>query len=315
MISYHNIIKMSIDRLLNYKSALLNYVDKELRLNVNDIFVKWIFLANMNHKLDDDLVPFDDYNIIVDDDIKYLCEKYKRRYKKIEFFGKMINDNIKFNKINHVITKIQSNRLNDLCKDKSMIQYLLDVYFTLGGLNNLASFPLNWLSPIKIKLVELFGSPINTQYNYCSAFDFEKNYFNSLGSFFDYDLEVDKIYIANPPFDESLMKQMSERLINQLDKTPNIEIIIIIPVWNPYDQNKLKIHNYGKPFEAYDLLIKSNYVYDKQILLKYDYKFYNYTLDKYVPLSNSHLILFTNKKKPLLDLKTISTEWIKYFFD
>jgi hypothetical protein len=74
------------NRLATYKQQLLRHIAKLTTLKewrIEPLFAKWIFIANVNGDLDDDLVPRK--CIVVDDDIKYLCNKYHGKYVKINY--------------------------------------------------------------------------------------------------------------------------------------------------------------------------------------------------------------------------------------
>jgi hypothetical protein len=101
---------------------------------------------------------------------------------------------------------------------------LLDRYHLFGGLNSHLSTPYS-LFPraIAAASVELFGTPLNTGSGrrFCSPFAIERTVWGSLGSFFEYELEPlpdNGIYLCNPPFDDEIMRRMSERLLEQLKR-------------------------------------------------------------------------------------------------
>lgn len=314
--------KFDRSKLKKYKNKLIKHINQELNINpskLDNIFVRWIFIANMKKKLDKDLIPKD--NIIIDEDIKYLTSKNKHALnfnKKIRCFeNELKNIIVKKDKkyyyfikenIEYKITNIQYKRLlhiyisNNFNED---VFLLLDTYNTLGGLTNLLSFPLNIFDDNEY--IELFGSPLNTQNKYCSAFEFEKKYFSSLGSFFDYELKEGK-YISNPPFDEIIMEKMVDKLILNLNNVNNLAIIIILPVWDPESQILLNTKNYKKNFKAYNKLKKCEFLKEKQILKKHDYKFYDYFKDKYIPVSHTHIILLSNYKDNI-KIDDIKEKW------
>ena len=60
---------------------------------------------------------------------------------------------------------------------------------------------------------ELFGSCFNHVYNkYCSLYYDLERYFGSVGNFFNIKLN-EGIYFANPPFDETIMRNMGRQLL------------------------------------------------------------------------------------------------------
>ena len=135
---------------------------------------------------------------------------------------------------------------------------------------------------------ELFGSSINCFFkNYGSLFyDLEK-YFGSNGYFNFIDLKKG-FYVANPPFDEQIMKNMSSKFINFLDKsTSELSILITIPVWD--------IESYGL-YEALDILKKSKYIQYIEDVKKKRTIFYDYYKNKFISPCNIYFILLQNKK-------------------
>jgi hypothetical protein len=136
---------------------------------------------------------------------------------------------------------------------------------------------------------ELFGSSINCFFkNYCSLFyDLEK-YFGSKG-YFNFIHLKKGFYVANPPFDEQIMKNMSLQFINFLDKSKfDLSILITIPVWD--------VENYGL-YEALDILKKSKYVKYIENMKKKRTRFYDYYKNKAdISPCNIYFILLQNKK-------------------
>ena len=202
--------------------------------------------------------------------------------------------------------------------------YLLSVYNTLGGLSNNASFPLRLFSPpskssssklgtkpskTQPQITELFGSPLNTQYNYCSPFAFEKTLFSSLGSFFDYTMPSGT-YVANPPFDEIIMKQMSARLVKELsDVKKSLVVIVVLPVWDKETQEKMGYANFHMDFEAYTILKNSSYCRAGLVLDRKQFMFYDFYQNKYIPYSNSHLLVLTTHAETTYDLDALAETW------
>jgi len=140
------------------------------------------------------------------------------------------------------------------------------------------------------KSIELFGSPLNTfSDRYCSLFEFEKP-FGSLGNFFEYKLEPNQLYLCNPPFEEETMNQMADRLISQLETGVDCTIFVTMPVWDSESQKKIGAKDYGMKFEAFEKLIKCKYLVKHKILDR-NYKYYNFYLDKHIPVCYSHAIL------------------------
>jgi hypothetical protein len=184
------------------------------------------------------------------------------------------------------------------------------MYSCIGALstNILLSVP-----PPLIKnfdLMELFASPINhTSKHYCSCFEIDKK-LNSYGSFFDYKFEKNGRYLANPPFDETLMEKMSDRVIEQCKKT-NIDLIVItLPVWDSISQVSIGGVDSKTRFIAFEKLTNEafpNYFVEKKILLKPKHKYYNYMSSKYTIATNTHLIVISSKGNKI---EEIANYWL-----
>ena len=164
--------------------------------------------------------------------------------------------------------------------------------------------------PLKNKYnttLELFASPFNTYLsNYCSLFyDIEK-YFNSAGNFNDIDLS-EGFYVANPPFDEDIMKIAVNKIINSLSKSNKpLTFLIVLPAW---DNN-----NYGK-FDALDKIKNSSYLKYIRLINKDESSFINYSTSKILNLCSIYLIILQNNynfytlKNNELDL-LVNNYWI-----
>ena len=97
------------------------------------------------------------------------------------------------------------------------------------------------------------------------------------------------MYFANPPFDDALCNQMSVKLLQDLDQKL-FSLVVIIPVWDDKQQDKYGLKNFGLPFNAYNLLVESKYFIKELFLPKNQFPFYNYFQEKYVYISNTHVI-------------------------
>lgn len=159
---------------------------------------------------------------------------------------------------------------------------------------------------------ELFGSAINTILpNYCSLFYNIEKYFGSKGSFFKFNFN-EGFYVANPPYDELIMKNMTKRLIKILDNTIYpLSILLIIPCW---DKNENK---YGK-FDTIELLKKTSYIKLQKKIFKRNTKFFNYLSNQFISPVDVYFILlqnkFVNKTSHLFLPKIILSAIKKYFF-
>lgn len=190
---------------------------------------------------------------------------------------------------------------------------LLLRYDFLGSLNEHLSVPPRMLKSLKVD-TELFGTPFNTTCtSYCSPFlDIEK-YFGSNGSFFDFELQSDKLYFFNPPFDEELMKLASEKILQALKVIPNITIIVTLPVWDSKSQQKINIRDNGMTFEAFEILKASVYCKESSILNKNIHLYFNFFENKNVSVSYSHLIVLSNGN-PAHKINKIQDSWQEALF-
>jgi len=210
-----------------------------------------------------------------------------------------------------MISNRQENRLKQVYSGPegdflSKKYLLLSAYKFMGTLNNHLSVPPDIFKNVQI--TELFGSPLNTSHSYCSPFSLEKELFSSNGSFFEYSIQPG-LHVANPPFDETIMEDMADRLEGQLDQTPGINIICIIPVWDPESQEKYGLKVYGKPFAAYTKLKNSKYFKEGFYLDKYKYPFWDYYNDKFTPASATHFIILSNTDSLLFKPEKILEDW------
>jgi len=209
------------------------------------------------------------------------------------------------------ISNSQETRLKQVYKGseddfKGKRHLLLSAYNFMGTLNNHLSVPPTIFKDAKI--IELFGSPLNTSQGYCSPFRLERELFSSNGSFFEYKIKPG-LHVANPPFDETIMEDMADRLENQLDETPGVNIICVIPVWDPESQAKHGLKVNGKPFAAYDKLKNSKHFKQGFYLAKHKYPFWDYYNDKWTPASATHFIVLSNTEDLLFKPEKIIEDW------
>lgn len=126
------------------------------------------------------------------------------------------------------------------------------IYALLIRYNTLNSSGHQWGIPIQIKdelrdtygvNFECFASAINHHYKYyCSMFyDIEK-YFMSLGNF-QYVIYKKGFYIANPPYDQTLLENMVNMFITLLDKTkPSDKLTFMFGLPNWSSDPKFTLH-------------------------------------------------------------------------
>ena len=148
--------------------------------------------------------------------------------------------------------------------------------------------------------IELFGTEINTTVDFCAPFSISignKNINGNecVGSFFSYQLEEDKRYLANPPFDEHIVLLMAQRLISELERiNGNTSVIVVIPKWK---------------WDGIDLLRNSTYYVTEVISNKRKNKYYSFSEDIFIEASSCYIILMGNSDKSVL------TEFMKDWYE
>jgi len=151
---------------------------------------------------------------------------------------------------------------------------------------------------------ELFGSAINTvSTHYCSLFyDIEK-YFGSNGNFFDINIEKG-VYWCNPPYDDTIMTNAVNKLIDIIELNKEVAFIVTIPIWDVYTQQKIKednidmvIRNYNKDtnqsdhddFAIYSRL--KPYIKDELIIPKHRIPYFNYRKYSNINAVNTYMLI------------------------
>jgi hypothetical protein len=94
-----------------------------------------------------------------------------------------------------------------------------------------------------------------------------------------------------------------------LEQTPGINIIIIIPVWDPESQIEYNLKNFNRKFEAFTLAKNSKFFKCKFYLEKITYQYWNYYSSEYQPATHSHFIVLSNTDELLFDPEKIVQEW------
>lgn len=155
---------------------------------------------------------------------------------------------------------------------------------------------------------ELFGSAINTvSTHYCSLFyDIEK-YFGSNGNFFDIILESG-VYWCNPPYDDTIMKNTVNKLVELLESKEDIAFLVTIPIWDIYTQNKMKNKNidgivrnfntetdssFHTDFQIYSKL--KPYIKDELIIPKHRIPYFNYRKYSNINAVNTYMLIVYKK--------------------
>ena len=223
---------------------------------------------------------FNYFNLIIED------KKYLNFIKKFNLTQLKINKKLYHKLKNNYIIKS-----NNSFFFKTLVICLIIRYNTLESYNQQLAINPFFKEYLHKKFnidFELFASSINVYYkNYCSLFyDLEK-YFNSKG-YFD-NIQIKRgFFVANPPFDNQIMANMSLSFVNFLKNSQEpISILITIPQWD----NK----NYGG-FESLNILKESNFIVFQKIIPKNKARFYDYYYDKFVYPVSIFIIILQNKE-------------------
>lgn len=306
---------------------LINYLSitpKEAYRILRKAFGSWYFDGIRNGKIVN-FFPITD--IVRERDLKYLFTKLDKEYEPYKPFTfefrirKKYRPGLKIQKINneeeqkimfqledykYSISLLQYGRLRDLyCGppgylDRNIMVLLLRYGF-IGTKNNHLSVPPSLISA---NMIELFGSPLNTcSLNYCSPLNIDK-IFGSKGSFFSYPLRSGCVYIANPPFIEDIMIEMSEKFLIALENVKNLTIYTVIPVWDEEAVAR------GMTYVAWDKLKISPHLKDHKILDQFSYPFLDYYDNKYIPVVDVHIAVHSNNSDFVSDLDDIADKWV-----
>ena len=296
------------------KSRTLSQKLKNIESDLYDIFCRWNFNSIQNQTFDlDTFLPTGSFILLVD--IEYYLKRFHIQlsdslisfpfdtFESIREQAKMSKP-CKDNPTS--CSEFQQKRLCSIYQGQHIeqdIHKLLSRYYYLGGLNNSLSIPPHVLSHFKSH--ELFGTPFNTSSDqYCSPF-VDEAIFGSSGSFFEFtNYQDDTIYFANPPFDDTFCSKVSSKLLSDLSQQL-FSLIVIIPVWGQQQQEEHNLKNYGLPFLAYDTLKNSPYFIKEAFLDKDQFPFFNYFYQKYVFISNTHIINLGKQ----VDIEFIMNHW------
>lgn len=184
---------------------------------------------------------------------------------------------------------------------------LIARYITIGTTNNHCSVPPHVISFCGIK-TELFGSPLNTTADqYCSPmYDLER-YFGSVGSFFDFDI-CSGTYLLNPPYDESIINASVKKIFDVLETSKEITVIVVLPIWDIETQIIMERKSPNVEFPIISIIKDSKYMKSHRILGCNTHKFYNYYVDEYLPVTDTHLFVLSNTNYNLTAFE-IAKEW------
>lgn len=164
---------------------------------------------------------------------------------------------------------------------------------------------------------EMFGSCFNRSFhNYGSIYYDLERYFGSVGNFFSNDY-ISGLYMANPPFDETIMKNMALKLIDCLDKTTMpLGFVIVIPVWDFNTMQKIshvcktKYVNMG-PYAVYDILLASKYYTKHYTFCKNNFPYFNFKKNTLMGATNTFIIILKNDAMQL-DMQKMNYVLAKY---
>lgn len=167
-------------------------------------------------------------------------------------------------------------------------------YTACGTNKNHCSAPPKVIEFVRAQC-ELFGSPINTCLTqYCSAFPDIEHVFGSLGSFFEFEFRTG-IYFMNPPYDEELMESAMNKIMRAMETEVEITVIAVIPVWDAESQEEFRgrVH-VEKDYTTFNIVKGSQYLRSHTILDFRQHYFYNYYMDKSMPVADAHLLVISN---------------------
>ena len=204
-------------------------------------------------------------------------------------------------------------RLHNRCQDNKYIIIIYLRYIKFFFHNTHLAIPPDILDFMGCD-VELFGHPGNTHSTtrYCSPFNDIDRYFGSLGSFFDYQIEPNQVYFANPPFTEVLMDDMAKKIIKSCEEDENVTYFLSIPIWdNSTRRNMDLIEEFDMEYKSYNYLRQSKHFIGTKILTHEQSIFFCYEANKFrFPVSVYLILLSNNPKYNLGKLEEVYSEWI-----
>lgn len=297
--------------------------------NINDLFIRYVFDALMFSKNDKfnirnfKISYVDVENLAKQNNLRIpsrqeliklediLIRKYLNYISREKFYSvkRVIRNNLITYDIypqnrNIRMMRFRSERFDEIASkyvgkaeyfDKMMALMIMR-YSILGTENQHLSFPPSIMKKLGVD-IELFGTPLNTSSpRFCSPFPDVERYFGSLGNFFNFNLISNKTYTFDPPYVEELMDDATERLLSQLDNINNFLIIVNIPVWDSVSQKKYNFRDYHMRFRTYEMLSTSKYLHSETVAFKFENKYYNYFSNTYIPVSNTHLMILTDRE-------------------
>lgn len=341
--SLYKSLSMAIDSAVKHDQRKINSAKdllKNFREYYSKAFVRFIFTLNATGKLTHNLMPksypvdLDDLSYFMNkyglgDYVGYIAKAQLPKWPDKIFNGSKVAAEYNGNTVKNIltgdelsITKIQYDRLKQIYKGPeelfdNMTYTTLYVYFNLGGIGNNGSIPVGLIDE---SYIELFGSPLNTQQKYCSPFQFEIDFYGSLGSFFNYRLEPKQNYICNPPYVDSMLTEVAKKLVHELQKNGSgskINIFMLIPVWDLEGQVKINAveNNKNIRFRCLDILRESGFIRSERILLKDQHKYYFWHSDEYISYCNTYALVLSTDHMPAIDLNDMLKKWDEIVFN
>lgn len=326
---------MVIEKLFYNFYNLCKKYNKNIHKNKTDDFITRFCWSNLdiydpalpfkkdhNYNYDQLYIDLKNYNISIEIMKELNIELFlKKKIKKLRQISKMINYdksiNIKVDddkliyknkywcSINKKILETFNKFYDGKYKNNKFALYfcILYRYNLLEADNQQLAINLNLKNDLTTYFginIELFGSTINRFFNnFCSIFYDLEHHFGSLGNFFNI-TPKQGLYMANPPYDESLMENMAKHLIFALENT-NLPLgfIITIPIWD-YDTQKninkkcnTKYSDMGI-YKAYELLKNTRFYHKHYIFCKQDFKYHKIKENRDIAASNTYIFVIKN---------------------
>ena len=277
----YNYTQLKID-LTNYKCNADSIISE---LDLENKFKKFMSLFDKLYK---------EYDFSSKTKIKVDAEEkqliYKNKYK------------VKYNDV--ILKKLVKFYNGNLEDRKNIIFCLLYRYSYLDAENQQLAINLDFKEDLRVNFgvdIEMFGSSINRYYNrYCSLFYDVERYFGSLGNIENIFNIQSGIFMGNPPYDEQIMENFANKIIDALKNTSlPLAFIVTVPVWNRHTSEIIskecnsKISNFPT-YKCKEILASSPYLYKEYVFCARDFGYYNFFMQKYIFASNTYIFIVKN---------------------
>ena len=326
-----------IDPIIPYNPIYFNSLIEDIKnvsktkksiKDITDIIINKIKIKELCNKYINKIRDFikSDYYIDNRSKIKVNCTKIKN-YIAFNIISPLNNKEINVNIINlklnnNLYNKLKKKYILNIKENKTkfinLVFILILRYYMLESYNQqLACIP-TFYEELKKKYninFELFASAFNSYYNnYCCLFQDIEKYFGGICNFNNIKL-IRGFYVANPPYDNSIMENMANNIINFLDNTnKSLGFILIIPAW---DKNT---NIYGE-FKTLNILKNSKYFKYIYKIIKKNARFIDYINNRIITPTDIYIILLQNeemiKTYNITEhsfIKLINDYWIKSNF-